>query len=366
MVEKIKRLSIPSSARIIVISDIHGELALLKKLLIKVDFKKEDYLIINGDLCEKGSNSNGVLHYVMHLSSENEHVHIIEGNCDTLIENLIEEDPGLIRYLCTREHSILNEWLDCLDIQMNEDINLQAIKELLTSNFSNEIQWLTELPTAIETEDYIFVHAGLSDLENWKETDRNSALTIPSFLNKQHHANKYVIVGHWPVINYSFHTPSHNPIIDHKKKIIAIDGGNIIKNTGQLNALMIEKQLAGVQFTYTYVDNFPTRKVTKTYKADLNMTGFIGYPTYNIIPIEKGDYFTLCKQTETENYYYVKNEYIQELTNGKFSVKGDISCTQLNVDKGEKVSIIDDSCNGYTLIKKEGFIGWVTKDCLAD
>ncbi|MDT3495624.1 metallophosphoesterase, partial [Bacillus toyonensis] len=65
--EKIKKLSIPNNARVIIISDIHGELNLLKELLHKVNFKNEDYLIINGDLCEKGSDSIGVVDYVMDL-----------------------------------------------------------------------------------------------------------------------------------------------------------------------------------------------------------------------------------------------------------------------------------------------------------
>ena len=46
------------------------------------------------------------------------------------------------------------------------------MKEALLSEFSQELYWLTELPTAIETEDYIFVHAGLEDRVDWKETER--------------------------------------------------------------------------------------------------------------------------------------------------------------------------------------------------
>ncbi len=59
--KKIKKLSIPNDVRVIVISDIHGELSLLKELLHKVNLKDEDYLIINGDLCEKGRDSIGVI-----------------------------------------------------------------------------------------------------------------------------------------------------------------------------------------------------------------------------------------------------------------------------------------------------------------
>lgn len=107
--DKIKKLSIPNNVRVIVISDIHGELELFKALLEKVKFSTEDYLIINGDLCEKGSNSKGVVSYVMELSANNPKVHVIEGNCDTLVEELLNENPQLINYLCTKRHSILNE-----------------------------------------------------------------------------------------------------------------------------------------------------------------------------------------------------------------------------------------------------------------
>ena len=79
ILEKIKKLSIPNDARVIVISDIHGELNLLKSTLHKVNFKDEDYLIINGDLCEKGRDSVGVVNYVMNLVKNNSKVHVVEG-----------------------------------------------------------------------------------------------------------------------------------------------------------------------------------------------------------------------------------------------------------------------------------------------
>lgn len=71
ILDKIQKISIPNEGRVIVISDIHGELELLKKLLSEVNFSAEDYLIINGDLCEKGRNSIGVVNYAMELSAQN-------------------------------------------------------------------------------------------------------------------------------------------------------------------------------------------------------------------------------------------------------------------------------------------------------
>jgi protein phosphatase len=109
---KIKELWIPGNARVIGISDIHGELELFKDLLKKAALSPEDYLIINGDLCEKGSNSHGVVRFIMELSANNPNVHVTEGNCDTLVEDLVEENPKLLNYLRSRNRSIIHEWLD--------------------------------------------------------------------------------------------------------------------------------------------------------------------------------------------------------------------------------------------------------------
>ncbi|HDR8063592.1 metallophosphoesterase [Bacillus thuringiensis] len=364
--KKIKKLSIPNDARVIVISDIHGELNLLKEALHKVNFKDEDYLIINGDLCEKGRDSVGVVNYVMNLVRNTSNVHVVEGNCEVLVDALLNENPGLINYLCTRKHSIFNEWLEQLDFSVHEGTSIREVKEALLSEFSQELYWLTELPTAIETEDYIFVHAGLEDRVDWKETERKNAIAMPEFFYKSHKANKYVIVGHWPVVNYSEEAPSNNPVIDKEKKIIAIDGGNAIKEAGQLNAFIIQRKQTGDTFSYTYVDYFPQYEVIADFNANSEMQGGVTYPYYYIEPIEKMQDYTVCKQKETNNLLTVKNEYMKQLESGEYTVKTDISCAQISVRKGDLVSLIDDSCSGYDLIKKDGVEGWIEKGILIE
>ncbi|EJS67670.1 metallophosphoesterase [Bacillus cereus] len=364
--EKIKKLSIPNGVRVIVISDIHGELHLLKELLQKVNFEDEDYLIINGDLCEKGRDSTGVVNYVMNLVKSNSNVHVVEGNCEVLVDALLNENPGLINYLCSRKHSIFNEWLERLHFSIHEDTSIREVKEVLMSQFSNEINWLTELPTAIETDDYIFVHAGLEDRADWKETERKNAIAMPEFYNKSHKADKYVVVGHWPVVNYSDEAPSNNPVIDKEKKIIAIDGGNAIKEAGQLNAFIIQRTTTGDTFSYPYVDYFTEYEVMADFNADSKMQGGVTYPYYYIEPIEKMQDYTICKQKETNKLLTVKNEYIKQLESGEYTVKTDISCAQISVRKGDIVSLIDGSCSGYDLIKKDGVEGWIEKGILLE
>ena len=364
--EKIKKLSIPNDVRVIIISDIHGELDLFKELLHKVNFKDEDYLIINGDLCEKGRNSIGVVNYVMDLVVSKPNVYVIEGNCEVVVEALVNENPALIHYLCTRKNTIFNEWLGQLNVTVNEESDIREVKNILMGHFSKEIKWLTELPTAIETENYIFVHAGLEDREDWKETERKNAIAMPEFFNKLHRSNKYVVVGHWPVVNYSDEAPSNNPVIDQEKKIIAIDGGNAIKEAGQLNAFIIQREPTGDIFSYTYVDYFPEYEVIADFNANSEMQGGVTYPYYYIEPIEKMQDYTVCKQKETNNVLTVKNEYMKQLKSGEYTVKTDISCAQISVRKGDIVSLIDDSCSGYDLIKKDGVEGWIEKGILVE
>ncbi|MFF2448368.1 metallophosphoesterase [Neobacillus sp. NPDC058068] len=360
--DKIKQLSIPKHARVIVISDIHGELALFKALLEKVQFGTEDYLIINGDLCEKGSNSKGVVSYVMELAATNPKVYVIEGNCETLMEELLNENPQLLGYLRARKDSIFHEWLEQIGVEVTEETTIQSIKECLTKYLSKEIEWLTALPTAIETDEYIFVHAGIADIDDWKQTERDTAVSLPTFLEKSHRSDKYVVVGHWPVGNYSTDVLVHNPIIQHEKKIIAIDGGNNVKESGQLNALIIQTTNNETAYSFTYVDHYPTCKIGGDFKADPKMSGSISYPFYEIVPVEKGNHFTLCKQPGTNQQRYVKNEYIHRNEKGQFQAKTDISCAQISVKKGDVVSLLDDSCSGYNLIKKDGAVGWMAKN----
>jgi protein phosphatase len=362
--KKIKRVNLPSQGRVIVISDIHGELNLFINLLQKVNFSQEDHLIINGDLCEKGSNSKGTVQYIMDLSKRNPNVHVTEGNCDTVVEDLLEENPKLMNYIRSRKHSILKEWLGEIGFEMKEGTTIQEVKNLLTYHFSSEIEWLMELPTAIETDDYIFVHAGLGESENLRETDRISAITMPAFLEKSHRTGKYVIVGHWPVVNYTRDIPSNNPIVNEDKKIISIDGGNVIKSTGQLNAFIIHRTKNGDTFSHTYTDHHTPCEVVKGFISEPSMSGSISYPNYELIPLQPSVHFTLCKQVETNDLLYVKNEYIHQSEKGTYSAKTDLSCTHISVDIGDIISVVDHSCTGYDLIKKNGEEGWVPKNVL--
>jgi len=67
--------------RVIVVSDIHGNLPYFKGLLEKLSFTGKDILIIDGDFLEKGPDSIGTLHAIMDLGRTG-NVYTVLGNCD--------------------------------------------------------------------------------------------------------------------------------------------------------------------------------------------------------------------------------------------------------------------------------------------
>ncbi|MBZ9688441.1 metallophosphoesterase [Clostridium estertheticum] len=223
----------------IAISDIHGNLNLFQMLLEKVFYTQHDILFLVGDLIEKGNMSLKTLRYIIELAKINE-VYIVSGNHDTIWEDIKnqKDDENLLRYMILQKNSILNEMCYELSIEVNEKSDIKYIKKQIMKNFSCEIEWLEQLPHIIETQNFIFAHAGITS-ENLEEQDASKVMKNDAFLEQGLVFSKYVIVGHWPTANYGREKGCCNPIIKKEQKIISIDGENIIKTEGQLNALII-------------------------------------------------------------------------------------------------------------------------------
>lgn len=353
----IKQVKIDKSRRVIVLSDVHANLPLLQKLLQKVQYTREDYLFINGDLCEKGPDSLSTVAYVRDLVAESERVFVTKGNCDVLFRYVFDNVESSRTYMQRQPNSILNDMLGRYDKTLGDFATLEELGAFYRLHFRDELDWLESLPIAYETDEFIIVHAGIEAIPDWHKTSEEYALSVPAFYEKGHQADKIVVVGHWPVVNYRASSASSNcPIIDMEKRVIAMDGGNQIKRDGQLNAMLIE----GNTFSYTYVDELKDTVICCDHQDETGRKGTVVYPNYALRVIEMTEFFTLCENTSLGICQWIKNEYIH----GDKCI-GDVSTTFLSVEKGEKVSIVNDECEGYSLVKKEnGVVGWIPKPCL--
>lgn len=331
--------------RTIVISDIHGEKQLFERLLEQTKFSHDDYLIIGGDILDKGQNSIETMEYVFQLL-EQPNVFMIKGNCDRIFEELDED--WLYDYMTVRR-TIVHDYL-ALNGKAWEDYSQHELAEEMRQTYQLYREKLQQLPLAIETEDYLFIHAGIENREDYLETDEESALMMPNFYLQHHPLDKYVVVGHYPAANYiEDGLYSHEVKVSEERKIIAIDGGNQVKPSGQLNALIIEKD--GTLSTEK-VDNLPETLVIQSFEVSYQEPHSFAYPAFDIDVGEGDEYFTAAVHQETQQSFMVKTEYIIRDAAGHHRLIDDYTDLFLDVEAGEIVKVVDRSLTGYTLIKK--------------
>lgn len=245
-----KQLTLKKDARILAVSDIHGNLPALKDVLEKANFNAaKDYLFIVGDIVEKGPDCLGTLRYVMHLAKTT-NTHVVLGNCDALLNELAEAEnhPYFKEYLSKAKSSVIFDMCKEVGFELSSDTDMGELYALLVRNFPEEFSFVQHLPVAIETEEYIFVHAAIEPREDYQNSDYEYMLHHDNFYDVDYNFPKKIVVGHWGTSLYFDDKFSVAPIIDLSKNIISIDGTNSISPYGQLNCLIIENDTLSISF----------------------------------------------------------------------------------------------------------------------
>ena len=197
---RIQHPVIREGKRVLVISDIHPNLPYLKGLLDQVHFSKDDILILDGDFLEKGPDSLGTLHYLMALSGEG-NVFPILGNCDEwqlVFQWGRDGDAYMRHYFQKRRSGLLFEMLRSQGI---DPLSLSRISDhlpLLKRVYSPEWAFLNFLPHAIETDHFIFAHAGLDGSKPLEENTSDDLTARKAFLNEGQRVRSGGGKGHRP------------------------------------------------------------------------------------------------------------------------------------------------------------------------
>ena len=214
----------------IVVGDIHGCFDELQLLLGKVNFSKDDRVIAVGDLTVKGPKSREVL----------EQFH---------------SDPRFSSVIGNHDLALVKYWRgDGVYLKPSQQ---DALKQVLGGG-KHLLNYLTELPSHIETNSHIIVHAGvrpnvpledqaLDDLVELRTlgADRTDRDGKPWY--HEYDGEKVVLFGHWP-----------SPLPRRGPKAIGLDTGCVYGY--QLTAYLIEaNQFVSVNALEAY-DKSETKK----------------------------------------------------------------------------------------------------------
>lgn len=215
---------------LIAIGDIHGCADSLDALLDRLDVQDDDHLVFVGDYIDRGPDSKGVIDRLMELQEDVECT-FLRGNHEAL----------MLGYL---DAGAFNLW------RVNGGI--QTLQSYMKNGRSEpdipdeHADFVRDTKMYYETDDYLFVHAGLKpDLsvkENLEEYDEEVFLWERGHLNAADYAwEKTVVCGH---------TPQAQPI--DKENLILIDTGCVYHmqpGMGRLTAVRLpEREFVDVEY----------------------------------------------------------------------------------------------------------------------
>lgn len=168
--------------RLLAIGDIHGCLAQLDTLIVKVDPGIDDQVIFLGDYIDRGPESHGVIDYLVRFARSFPDTIFLRGNHDQMfIDYLDGHEPTLF---------LMNGGLKTLS-------SYQRSGEWPIS--SSHRAFFETLRNVYETEDFIFVHAGLRPGIPLAEQENDDLLWIRNdFISSEYDWGKTVVYGHTP------------------------------------------------------------------------------------------------------------------------------------------------------------------------
>ena len=194
--------------KIFAIGDIHGCYDRLKKLMgkIPIDFSR-DTLVFIGDYIDRGPHSVEVVDYLIQLQSRIPEVVFLKGNHEDMLDKFIK-GADRFTYLLNGGQKTLDSYL------------MKPVQSEFFPIPPDHMEFFKSLRLFYETEDFIFVHAGLRPRVPLETQKTEDLLWIrDKFISTKYDFGKRVIFGH---------TPLKKPLVETNK--IGIDTGAVYGN----------------------------------------------------------------------------------------------------------------------------------------
>jgi serine/threonine protein phosphatase 1 len=196
--------SIPAGQRVYAIGDIHGMADLLRTLLTKIQSdiaehpEAEARLVFLGDYVDRGSDSKGVLDYLLSDPVAAPSTYLM-GNHEELMLQFLE-DPEVAeqwRHLGGLE-TLHSYGVDIAEVLRGRGYE-HARNELADRLPEDHLRFLQDLQSSTEYGDYFFCHAGVRPGVSLAQQERSDLLwTRDEFLSSEEGFEKVVVHGHSP------------------------------------------------------------------------------------------------------------------------------------------------------------------------
>lgn len=355
------------NARIICISDIHGCYAAFEALLKKCGYDKEkDYLFILGDLTEKGTENIAVIRKAMELCKAPKAV-CIKGNNDTMCTRMAFFDgrEKFFKRLERRSFNCYMEMAKTLGLERSDfENNFEESRDKVSKAFEAELKFMRNLPLAIETEEYIFIHAGIENRPDWQNTPELFALTVPWFFDAEHQAEKTVVCGHYPTYNFEAANNTNLPIINEAKKTICIDGGAATKYAGQINAFIINckggRKGEKSEYETLFEPVAPKKTVKRFVHADIKPI-YVNWEKYDFAVIGKEKDFLRVRINQTGEIGLIHEKHCARW-DGRLHGWTNLNAF-LSAKEGEEFAAAGETEEYYFGISENGQVGFLPKSC---
>lgn len=356
----VQRLEAVPGRRVVAVSDVHGNLPLLKGLLETVSLCGEDLLLLVGDIVEKGPQSLATLRYLLDLRRRVPVAGVI-GNCDLGVLQALDEEDAFRSLLALRQKhqlpGLLQEMLEKQGLVPGEAEDVRPCLRLLNERYREELAFLRGLPTVLSAPHHLFVHAGLptADEAALPACPVRSCVKRDAFLDQGLAFPKWVVVGHWPVALYREDFPCNAPLVSREARVLSIDGGNVLREDGQLNALLLP-DLNREDFAFAAYDGLPRARVRDAQAASTRSFHLRWIDNAVDILSETGD---VARIRHRRTGYEM--DVLRSLL---FSREPDVRCLdvtdyRLPLRPGDVVSVLDrEPCSLGRRVKKDGVCGW--------
>ena len=352
---RVLRPEIEPGRRVLVISDIHANLPYFEGLLKKVGFCDDDLLILNGDFLEKGAESLKTLRTVMAMTDKG-NVLPVMGNCDGWGAVFRDDGPlagNVPRYMQHRRSGLLWDMALELGLDPTAVTDLEDFRRRLARRYPDEFAFLNALPHAIEAGRYIFAHAAVYPGKSLEAHTAGELLRCDAWYRLGFRFDKWVVVGHYPVMLYCEDIVCANPIIDRERHIASIDGACVLKDDGQLNCLIIP-DITRDELRFTAYDPFPVRQVLCD-QAESQRSAYIRWGDSRVQVLERGEEFSRCRHVRTGYELDILTKYL--FSEGELTDCNDCTDYVLPLKKGDTVGVVEECSRGY-FVKHNGVSGW--------